>query len=381
MFEKKIPYILLFCYIVYFGQIYIPSLKLLSSICALVAVGICCYYFLKILLLKEKYSLIVVGLLGLSLSFLLSFALAQDKSRAIAYLKDLVLANFVFFPSYYLSRKGELNERFFKLTFIFLLIFNIYNYFESYQRIVLESILGSTDIVNNVGYNILLLLPLVLFFKKDYLKFLFISIITFFVISSVKRGAIIILAICLSLFVLYFFKSIPKSHKNNWIYYLSLVIVIAVGGYYLMESVVQNDFLIRRFTELSEGNSSGRDLLFQRNWDMFWSNDNIFRYLFGYGLGGTWIFSGNLAHNDWLEILVNNGLIGVFFFLLFFIGCLREYKEFRHSRYHFVLLVVFTILFVRTLFSQSFIDPASFPLLLIVGYVLGRKMLLNSLHG
>lgn len=373
MFGGKIPYILLFCFIVYFGQSYVPSLEFLSSVCALVAVGICCFYFLKTILLKEKHSLIVVGLLGLSLSFLLSFMLAQDKSRAVAYLKDLVLANYVFFPSYYLSRKGELNERFFKLAFILLLMMNVYDYFGSYQRIVLESISGSTDIVNNVGYNILLLLPLVLFFKKNYIKLLFTGIITYFVISSVKRGAIIILAMCLSLFVLYFFKSIPKSLKNNWIYYLSLVIVIAVGGYYLMESVVQNDFLIRRFAELSEGNSSGRVLLFQRNWDMFWSNDNIFRYLFGYGLGGTWLFAGNAAHNDWLEILVNNGLVGIFFFLLFYIGCFREYRKFRHSRYQFFLLLAFSILFVRTLFSQCFIEPSSFPMMMMIGYITGQK--------
>ena len=56
-----------------------------------------------------------------------------------------------------------------------------------------------------------------------------------------------------------------------------------------------------------EGGSSGRDELLTNSLDYYLNNESIIQQIFGLGANGTLSVAGNGAHNDWVELLVNQG--------------------------------------------------------------------------
>src|SRR5690606_38949449 len=89
-------------------------------------------------------------------------------------------------------------------------------------------------------------------------------------------------------------------------------------AYYYLSS---NSFITDR---LSERGGSGRDMIYSNIINGWFGSENILNFLFGYGFNSSIYFSGsgNLAHNDWLELIINYGFIGFFIYLLLFIRSL-----------------------------------------------------------
>ena len=86
------------------------------------------------------------------------------------------------------------------------------------------------------------------------------------------------------------------------------------------------------------------------------SRDNIGEIIFGEGLNKTVAISGLFAHNDWLELGINQGLIGIVVYILFFMGLwvdLRQLKR-QNKLIYGVLSMAFFIMFAMTLFSMSY---------------------------
>ena len=72
------------------------------------------------------------------------------------------------------------------------------------------------------------------------------------------------------------------------------------------------------------------------------------------GAEGTIKVTYNYAHNDWLELLTNQGIIGVIFFAYYWLGVYYTCKSKRLSKEsRFALKYIFLILFLMTLFSMS----------------------------
>lgn len=69
-----------------------------------------------------------------------------------------------------------------------------------------------------------------------------------------------------------------------------------------------------------EGNVSGRDRIYANIFNGWLDSDNFINLLFGYGFAGSRLLSGSghFAHNDWLELLSNFGLLGVTIYIVLF---------------------------------------------------------------
>ena len=90
--------------------------------------------------------------------------------------------------------------------------------------------------------------------------------------------------------------------------FISITVVVFLGYRYYLN----NEYLQYRLELAAQGDTSNRDIIYSNIWNT-WLNSDFFHLLFGYGFAAYLKLSGtgNFAHNDWLEILSNFGLLGV----------------------------------------------------------------------
>ncbi len=259
------------------------------------------------------------------------------------------------FPIYYYSKNGLITDLFVKIWIIpFFLIALIY-YFDQ-MMVALQRHLMSEDVTNNAGYFIASLIPLVLFFsKRRLLQYLYLFICLVFVIYSMKRGAVLFSSIMLLVYFKYSFMGINSKKILSIVF--SLIILVFGVYYFISNYMIENLFFMERIQETMEGNSSDRDILYGEFIDYYINKASLFHQIFGGGANNTLSISFNYAHNDWIEILVNQGFIGVIIFFMFwrafFLEAIKNSKE---KRYCIVLRMICFGFFVKTLFSMSYTD-------------------------
>lgn len=101
------------------------------------------------------------------------------------------------------------------------------------------------------------------------------------------------------------------------------------------------------------------------------------KYLFlilyyGCGANHTVAVAGNYAHNDWLEIAINNGLIGVIIYIAYFISLIRDYIISRKRlKYYYSnsLLMSTLILLSASFFSMSY-NSVGIAQSMVIGFIL-----------
>ena len=131
-----------------------------------------------------------------------------------------------------------------------------------------------------------------------------------------------------------------------------------------------SELFTSRIEDTIEGNSSNRDILYGQLINAFKTETNILNVLFGHGANATIGIAGNYAHQDWLETLTNNGIIGCFILFMFYLSILiRAIKQkniFQNNMFYSFMILVF-ILFTKTIFSMSIQDMYIYETLLL-GY-------------
>ena len=77
--------------------------------------------------------------------------------------------------------------------------------------------------------------------------------------------------------------------------------------------------------------------------------------MLGSGANATINIAGNYAHNDWLEIAVNNGLIGIVIYVVYWISLFKTCRNAKlYPKYYLILTTFIIIVFMETLFSMSY---------------------------
>lgn len=362
--------------------------SLLSQIIMLTTICMSMYYTVKVFLMPGK----PIYFSGLNLFFLLlviygSLLLVSDHQYVIAakafnnevsnhsYLKNLLLSLPNIYTLYYFSRKNYLTEDLLKkwvLVFIVVAIFR----FIDYQITALQavSIAGTDDeeITNNMGYLFLALLPAVVVFKnKIRVQFFFLIICMLFILIGMKRGAIIIG--CLSLiYYLYFTFRFNRNISKTKAFLFSICIIFAsflIVKYMLASS----DYFNYRLESTREGNTGGRNELFALFWNHFRNEPNFFKFLFGNGANATLGIGDNYAHNDWLEIAINQGLLGLIIYGFYWVCFIKTIASIKYNKTaKLVLTLSFMAFFLKTMFSMSYTTYSIIPCTLL-GYYLAHS--------
>jgi len=206
-------------------------------------------------------------------------------------------------------------------------------------------------ITNNTAYLFVSAFPLIYFHKnKPIIQYVLIAILLFFTITSIKRGAILIVTIA----TFYFFMHTLKKATFK-IKLLTVVVLLALvyAGIDVVADLYENsDTFQHRVETTFEGNSSGRDKIASILFNIY-INSDIIHLILGYGADGTLDVLA-YAHNDWLEMLFDQGIWGLLLFFSFWILLFEQWKkqEVNKNSLAFFLGLWLICNFTRTFFSM-----------------------------
>lgn len=301
------------------------------------------------------------------------FYLGVTVSKPFNYLKGIMNSLLPIYVFYYFAWKGILTKRYMQvLTFFFFIVVAIcyWSYDVDSKSILMERGVERDAVVNNMGYEFLCLFPILAFFdRRTWLQYLGIVCVMTFILMGMKRGAILIGALCMIWFLLEMFYS-AKHYKKLLIVIVSVIVVLIIA--YLVWHLLQtSDFFNQRLQSTIEGNLSGRNLLYATSFNYFLYDTTLFQFLFGSGANATLEVSMNYAHNDWLELAINQGVLGVVLYAVYWVCFFRAWRSMSDNRlvaFAFGLLLL--IYFMRTFFSFSYGDMNIYSTS-VLGYCLG----------
>lgn len=270
------------------------------------------------------------------------------------YLKYIYCSIPVVYVYYDFAKKGVFSEKIISNYTIFFVLFAIFSFFSHYALFddsgSFEYIEGVT---NNAGYKFVAIIPL-LFISKKY-RPIFFCICFIFPIFSLKRGAIIIACIGVLMMYRFYYK---QSHGEKRLTTVLLAILTIIFAVYFMADLISTNSGIQKRIEMTlDGYTSGRDDIAQKLIDYYVDENEDIQMYFGNGADATVGIAGNYAHNDWIEILINQGVIGVIIYLIFYIVWYTDYKKLKRSpsldySYSFGFSLIY--FFLCSLFSMAY---------------------------
>jgi len=364
---------LLFSFLcIYFAQgFFYPNGSVISKISLLFVLGVSFVFFIKEIVVINK-NLFVSFLLAFILMNIIGFIIGMEYGGIYySQLRNIMTAILPFFAVYSLTKASFIKEKHLRILFVAMLIISILNFYHSQSVLMFEQ--DRENVLSNAGYMFVALLPLVfLFDKKKLMQMVFLMLMMFMTIKSAKRGAIITFGLGALVILFYQLKNSP-SDKRLASYALSFLMIIVVM-FFAIDQLHNNEFLLKRMENISDG--SGRSRIYSNLFNAWVDSDSLLNYIFGFGFVATISKSGSghLAHNDWLELLTNFGLLGVFLYL-FTLGYLLIYFFIKSNddKSRYGMLLIFVLWFFQTGFSMFYTSSSSVFSLMLIAYYLGLR--------
>lgn len=278
----------------------------------------------------------------------------------------------------FLGKEGVLTQKFILVASILLTISMIPSFY-NYQQLALMQRSGVDSTTVNESVFFLMLLPLLFCIKNRVLSLCIFCVCLFFLILGAKRGNILAAMIPIAMYIWTLFRE-NKKHFFKVLILISSLVGIAI---WVKELILSNEYFLYRIETTLEGNSSGRDSIYSEMWKMWYDSGSLIKLLFGYGYSGTFLYSqsAHYAHNDWLEILVDYGLIGIIVYASIFIAFVKFYFKLEKGYARITCLAIISIWFMKTLYSMAFWEESTvymsipFGCLYSSNYFLGSKYL------
>lgn len=277
---------------------------------------------------------------------------------------------------YHLAKTSSITEKELSVFFLLLLvILTITAYLNIGHRLDMRHGLNRAD---NTGYSLVCAYASVMFFsKKKIFPIPFLLVIIGTLVCG-KRGAILAMTIATLPIVLYILmgQQIKIGRKFLYITFITLGFVLAIQHF-----TTYFDAAFGRFEKITEDHGSGRDQLYTLYFEHY-KNSDLMHQVFGHGLSaGTfgankpYAFTETAAHNDWLEMLYDFGIVGTLAYAVVFIQLLRIIVQNRKNKnkYYYMLVMSFIIWFIKSIVSSTFLlDISSIYLFMTTAYAIAR---------
>ena len=298
----------------------------------------------------------------------ISFTALISADSITSFIKDLIFMQLwplSFLASFSLVRKNNkfINDKIHIYSFLSicgLLLFYIMwliiqTYFYNFRKIVAT---------NQIFYP-LCTLPWILLIRKNRIKNTILFLLLISVLLSVKRSAIVSIGIAM---FLYIYHTFLKSRTQNKIYKYSTFIFILFFLTLTLNHINNktNNTIFSRFEKMQTDEGSGRFDIWEDVIDLQ-MNSNYIEWMFGHGYNAVmqhYYKAGNYlsAHNDFLEVTFDYGLINLLIYLLFILSLiyrlilLRKKKD----RYYLSYLISLVIFITMSLVSHLITFPTFF---------------------
>lgn len=271
------------------------------------------------------------------------------------FIKDYVLSFIPIFVFFYFGVTNQINTNWFRGVCLLFIICALVEYNSARAALLFNNVAENSEgMVNNLGYSILSLIPVLVFLKKPILQYATIVFIFFLVLLSYKRGAIVTCAVATLVFFLLRFKGQQK--KNRFIILVLTLAAIIVGVQYIQDLFLMDDVFQARLEKTIEGRFSSREQIYPMIMNYLSSETDLFSFIFGNGAYATVRHFATMAHNDWLEFAMDFGLIGLVLYIRYWVILVKTERRSRKLDSQDVsdAIILFAIIyFIPTFFSMS----------------------------
>ena len=268
------------------------------------------------------------------------------------YLKSVMLSFGPVYACYHFTKQKTLTATSIKIwVYVYFLVATLT--FFNMQQSVME--LNDADaITNNMAYSFLALMPAVfLFDKKPAVQYLLLGYCLVFILMGMKRGAILIGIVALLYFVYVNLTQTSKKFKFSSVVFTLVLIACLLS--FINEMVSSSDYFMTRVEDTMSGDTSGRDELYSSYLNHFLTEHNFVNFMFGHGANGSIRIFPDYAHNDWLELAINQGILGLFLYLLYWFGLNKYRIKSKHNNVIHAYFTLFIIVFlIKSFFSMSY---------------------------
>lgn len=266
-----------------------------------------------------------------------------------------------------LGKKEALSDKFMVWAMCILVVLAIPYYYNFLNIISEVKGLDADNATNNASVLFLWILPLTVALSKKKSSIFVVGICVFYLLLASKRSNIIAGAIVLIIYVYMIF----RDKDTRLLYKVMMLLGIVAVAILAYKWAMSNDYLMKRYYDTMEGNSSGRDAIYMGYWNMWTGSDSLIHTLFGWGYNGTGLSSiHSMAHNDWLEFLIDYGLIGVVILFAFVMSFFNRSRKANNPTSKLVLLSIFLVFLVKTSFSMCVVDDYTIIISISYGYAL-----------
>ncbi len=350
---------------------------------------ICSYYAFMLCLEKKALSrnsfafLILIFWAMNAISFIISpkhlfsYLLFLEADTLVIF-KSITIALFSFFPFYYFFKHSYIKESSFKSYILLLFIGSILNLISGYFLQAQET-LEKNNVVNE-AYLFVQLIPLFFIFFKGRQQYLLMAASALLILWGSKRGAILCMGFEMLVFFIYLWKEDPFGRKHRGVILLLVGLMVCVGAYF----VLGNEFLQERLLSTGSNVDKSGDVRTERYlalWTIYFNNSSIEELLFGYGFAQTFNLGGGLAHQDWIELLIDNGFVGLLLYVLMIGACVKNIIKWNKCIPKFVkyALICCTINWCLTAtYSMVYASRESFIFFLSLGIIYGYLKRINQ---
>lgn len=323
---------------------------------------------------KNSFYNIWTILLGLNMIGFLFFTPEYGGSYFSRF-KVTLFVLLIFYPFHFFSQRGLLKVKHLVWFFVLFLPVAIGQYFFAVRTIMEAAGREMENVVNNMSYLFVCLMPFVFLMKRrKLLSIAIMFLLMYFIIQGAKRGAILVGGVSLLLFMYYQIRTLEGRYK--FFGFIGSLMGLGVLFMYAYNQLMSNEYILRRFSQVGEGSFSGREIIFRNLWRSWVQSGDYLNYLFGYGFASSLRLSGtgNYAHSDWLEMLSNFGLLGVVVYTLLFwvIWKTAIFSNWKTDK-KILLLVVMGIWGFSSIASMSLYSLSSFLLVILFAYLIGSR--------
>lgn len=277
------------------------------------------------------------------------------------YLKNIFNSLLPIYAFYVFARRGQLTRQVLTAWIYVFVIIVIANFYRNQQEKLVT--VWRDEVTNNMGYLMLSILPLLPILRhRPLIQYAILGVLMFFVLQGMKRGAIIVGAVGVVFFLLESFQMNKQSNNkiggNSFFRVLLTIGIVFFTVYFIQRLLISSDYFNERIERTLEGDSSGRDVLYEKAIYALMEGTKPLYVLFGRGGDATLRVLGNYAHNDWFEIAINNGFWMLLLYVVYWVSLMRYIIRIKKiNKVAFVMLGLFFIVyFLKTFFSMSYCD-------------------------
>ena len=211
-------------------------------------------------------------------------------------------------------------------------------------------------------FSVVIFLPIVYFLRSPYLKCGLLFLILYVVVLSTKRTALI--AVCCASLI-YIVTNVQQVRRMNIksffsITLISLCLVFAIQSVFSGSAKEALDTTFERMSNMDDKSNEERGDIYTKVLSKI-EESSFISVLFGHGYNGvTKDIFGHPAHNDYLEITYDYGLITVSIYIVMFLKFLNLYrrKNIKLRENPHIAITFLTILVLNT--ANCFITNATY---------------------